>query len=42
MVDKSDREFSNEIVDAYIGAVQAIEVEKAIAEKIHKQIQYLK
>lgn len=38
MVDKSDREFSVAIIDAYIGSVQALDVEKAISEKIHNQI----
>jgi hypothetical protein len=35
MIDKSDREFSDVIFNAYIGAVQAHDVEAAIAEKIH-------
>ena len=42
MIDKSDRQFSDDIFNAYIGTVVERDVEAAIAEKIHNQIQFLK
>lgn len=42
MIDKSDRQFSDDIFNAYIGTVIERDVEAAIAEKIHNQIQFLK
>ena len=41
-IDKSDREFSDAIFNAYIGTVIERDVDAAIAEKIHNQIQFLK
>ena len=42
MIDKSDMQFSDDIFNAYIGAVGDRDAEAAIAEKIHNQRQFLK
>lgn len=42
MIDKSDRQFSDDMFNAYIGMVIDRDAEAAIADKIHNQRQLIK